>query len=145
MEQNPFQEACTCSAEVHCHVRKWLSLVPTAGESNTGQIFIDCFKIQLLCPHPHLGFTKILFSFKQAPWPESASELYLPSDRRLSVKLVPTFAERGVSRSQHDGCLRPYSRFSRPKPLLFLPSSSLNVFTKLRGLRSRPTTYQKIW
>jgi CBS-domain-containing membrane protein len=26
---------------------------------------------------------------------ESASELYRPSDRRLSAKLVPTFADRG--------------------------------------------------
>jgi hypothetical protein len=26
--------------------------------------------------------------------PESASELYRPSDRRLSAKLVPTFADR---------------------------------------------------
>jgi hypothetical protein len=32
---------------------------------------------------------------KQTPWPESASELYRPSDRRLSAKLVPTFADRG--------------------------------------------------
>jgi hypothetical protein len=31
---------------------------------------------------------------KQTPWPESASELCLPSDRRLSTKLVPTFADR---------------------------------------------------
>jgi hypothetical protein len=44
---------------------------------------------------------------KQTPWPESASELYRPSDRRLSAKLVPTFADRGVSRSQRGGCLRP--------------------------------------
>jgi hypothetical protein len=29
------------------------------------------------------------------PWLESASELYRPSVRRLSVMLVPTFAERG--------------------------------------------------
>jgi hypothetical protein len=29
------------------------------------------------------------------PWPESASELYRPSDRRLSAKLVPTFADIG--------------------------------------------------
>jgi hypothetical protein len=29
------------------------------------------------------------------PWPESAGELYLPSDRRLSAKLVPTYVERG--------------------------------------------------
>jgi hypothetical protein len=28
-------------------------------------------------------------------WYESASELYRPSDRRLSEKLVPTFADRG--------------------------------------------------
>jgi hypothetical protein len=39
----------------------------------------------------------LLFSFKLAvnPWPESASELYWPSDRCMSVKLVPTFVERG--------------------------------------------------
>jgi hypothetical protein len=29
------------------------------------------------------------------PWPESASELHRPSDRRLSAKLVLTFADRG--------------------------------------------------
>jgi hypothetical protein len=32
---------------------------------------------------------------KQAPWPEPASELYRLSDRHLSAKLVPTFADRG--------------------------------------------------
>jgi hypothetical protein len=31
---------------------------------------------------------------KETPWPESASELYRPSDRRLSAKLVPTLADR---------------------------------------------------
>jgi hypothetical protein len=36
-------------------------------------------------------------------WPESASELYWPSDRRLSVKLAPAFADRGVSISQRGG------------------------------------------
>jgi hypothetical protein len=44
---------------------------------------------------------------KQTPWPESSSELYRPSDRRLSAKLVPTFADRGVPRGQRDGSLRP--------------------------------------
>jgi hypothetical protein len=29
------------------------------------------------------------------PWPESASELYRPSDGRLSAKLVLKFADRG--------------------------------------------------
>jgi hypothetical protein len=32
---------------------------------------------------------------KQTPWPQSASELYRPSDRRFSAKLAPTFADRG--------------------------------------------------
>jgi hypothetical protein len=32
---------------------------------------------------------------KQTPWSESTSELYHPSDRRLSAKLVPTFEGRG--------------------------------------------------
>jgi hypothetical protein len=32
---------------------------------------------------------------KKPPWPESASELYRPSDRRLLEKLVPVFADRG--------------------------------------------------
>jgi hypothetical protein len=29
------------------------------------------------------------------PWPVSASELYRPSNRRLSAKLVSTFADKG--------------------------------------------------
>jgi hypothetical protein len=32
---------------------------------------------------------------KKAPWPESASEVYRPSDLRLLAKLVPTFADTG--------------------------------------------------
>jgi hypothetical protein len=32
---------------------------------------------------------------KRSAWPESAHKLYVPSDRRLSAKLVPTFADRG--------------------------------------------------
>jgi hypothetical protein len=32
---------------------------------------------------------------KQTPWSLSASELYRPSDRCMSAKLVPTFADRG--------------------------------------------------
>jgi hypothetical protein len=31
----------------------------------------------------------------ETPWPEPASKLYLPSDRRLSAKLVPNCADRG--------------------------------------------------
>jgi CBS-domain-containing membrane protein len=32
---------------------------------------------------------------KQTPWSESASELYRPSDRRFSAKLLTTFADKG--------------------------------------------------
>jgi hypothetical protein len=31
------------------------------------------------------------------PWPESTSELYRPSDRRLSAKLASTFADKGTT------------------------------------------------
>jgi hypothetical protein len=50
-----------------------------------------------------------------------------------------------VPRGQRDGSLRPYSRISRPEPLLLLPSSSSIVLTTLSGPRSRITTSQKIW
>jgi hypothetical protein len=87
---------------------------------------------------------KILIN-KKAPWPECARELFRPSDRRLSAKLVPTLADRGcnvVSVTDH------YGRnlgFSRPQPLLFLSSSSSIVLTRLSGPRSRPINSQKIW
>jgi hypothetical protein len=42
-----------------------------------------------------LGQAEILNNKKQTPFPESANELYRPSDRRLSANLVPTFADRG--------------------------------------------------
>jgi hypothetical protein len=37
----------------------------------------------------------IILCTLKTPWPESASELYRPRDRRLSAKLVLTFADRG--------------------------------------------------
>jgi hypothetical protein len=38
---------------------------------------------------------------KKNPWPEAASELYRPSDRRLLVKLAPAFADK-----KYDKCNR---------------------------------------
>jgi hypothetical protein len=84
------------------------------------------------------------WAFAQAAAAATASELYRPRYRRLSAKLVSTFADRGVSRSQRCGSLRPYSRFPRPEPLFFLSSSSSIVLTRLSGPRSRPTTSQII-
>jgi hypothetical protein len=80
-----------------------------------------------------------------SPWPESASELYRPSDHRLSVNCVPTFADKECHVVR---VTDPYGRilgFSRPEPLLFLPSSSSIVLTRLSGSPSIPTTTQKIW
>jgi hypothetical protein len=37
------------------------------------------------------------------PWPESVNEFYRPNDRTLSEKLVPSFEDRGVSRSERGG------------------------------------------
>jgi hypothetical protein len=50
-----------------------------------------------------------------------------------------------VSGGQRDWSPLPYSRISRPDPLLFLSSSSSVVVTRLSGPRSRRTTSQKIW
>jgi hypothetical protein len=50
------------------------------------------------------------------------------------------FSGQRLSRGQRNGSPQTYSRFSRPEPLLFLPSSSSIVLTRLSGPRSRPTT-----
>jgi hypothetical protein len=42
-----------------------------------------------------------------------------PIDHRLSAKLVSTFADRVCRVASGTRSLRPYSRFSRPEPLLF--------------------------
>jgi hypothetical protein len=68
----------------------------------------------------------------------SARELYRPSDRRLSAKLVPTFADRWY---YVVNMTNPYANilgFSSPEPILFLPSSSSVVLTRLSGPRFRP-------
>jgi hypothetical protein len=66
---------------------------------------------------------------RQTPWPESASEHYRPSDRRLSAKLVSIFADRGccvVSTTD------PYSRI-----LGFLDRSRYLFFRVVSQLYSR--------
>jgi hypothetical protein len=73
-----------------------------------------------------------------------AKYTYSPRDSRLSANLVPTFTDRRVTRDQHVVSLRPYSRPSRPEPLLFLSSSSSVVLMRLSGHRSRPSTSFKM-
>jgi hypothetical protein len=51
--------------------------------------------IEALCHKPEgRGFQTVLLNSERLT--QSASELYRPSDRRLSAKLVQTFADRGV-------------------------------------------------
>jgi hypothetical protein len=93
---------------------------------------------------PDFGSSSVIFSvvvfavasIKKTPWAESASELYRPSDRRLSAKLVPTFADRGchvVSVTNPYGRIlgfldrRRYFFFQVPDPLLWKSGSSHSV------------------
>jgi hypothetical protein len=46
-----------------------------------------------------------------------------------------------VSRGQRDESLWPYSRISRPEPLLILPSSSSVALTRLSGPRPDPLLF----
>jgi hypothetical protein len=78
---------------------------------------------------------------QRTPWSESASELYRQSDRCFSEKLMPTFADRECHVASMT-FLRPYSRFSKPEPLLFLSSSFSIVLTRLSGPCFRLTTSQ---
>jgi hypothetical protein len=41
-----------------------------------------------------LNPVSLSLSLSLSPWPESASELHRPSDRRLSAKLAPNFADK---------------------------------------------------
>jgi hypothetical protein len=60
--------------------------------------------------------------------------------RRLSAKLVPTFADRGCHVVSAPDPYGRYYRFSRPEPLLFHSISSSIILTRLS---SRPTTLRK--
>jgi hypothetical protein len=81
---------------------------------------------------------------KQTPWPESASELFRPSEGSLSVKLAPTFADRGVSRSQHGGSPTAVISDFYSGAASFSSKQLLSCTHGPSGPRSRPTTSQKI-
>jgi hypothetical protein len=71
---------------------------------------------------------------KKTLWPEPASELYPPIDRRMSAKLLPTFVNRGccvVSTTD------PYGRILGfldhvPEPLLLRKSGSAGNRTNIK-------------
>ena len=65
---------------------------------------MGCHPVAVVIMHVH----KYEIKNKQTPWPQSARELYQQSGRRRSAELVPTFADRGVSRGQRNGSLQPF-------------------------------------
>jgi hypothetical protein len=70
---------------------------------------------------------------------------YRPDDRRLSAKLMPTFADRGY---RVVSATDPHGRifgFLDPEPLLFHSSSFLIILTRLSEPRSKSNISQKIW
>jgi hypothetical protein len=72
----------------------------------------------------------LMMSLNEVRGLQSASELSRTSDRRLSVKVVPNFANKRFLWSTSMDPLRPYSLFSIPEPLLFLSSSSYELADK---------------
>jgi hypothetical protein len=65
-------------------------------------------------------------SVYKTPWSESASELYRPSGRRLSAKLVPTFADRGCHVvSLTDPCGRVLGFLDRSRYFFFQTAPQL--------------------
>jgi hypothetical protein len=81
---------------VSCQLSPWIPpiRIPTLHPLKLFMLFIPEF---LNRSHEtwyiHMFHAEII-STKKNPWPESASEVYRPSDRRLSATLVPTFADR---------------------------------------------------
>jgi hypothetical protein len=107
--------------------------------------------------------TKLKTKLNQTPWPEFANELYRPRDRRLSAKLMPTFAYRGchmVSMTDPYGRILDFldrssylfshvasQLYSRgwvhpvPDPLLFRKPGSAENRTRTSGSVARYSDY----
>jgi hypothetical protein len=90
----------------------------------------NLFRSCVVCLHPN-GLSNSVSSliFCMFGKYQSASELYRPIDRRLSARLLPSFADRRCHVVCEMDPLRPYSLSSRPEPLFFLSSSSSIVLT----------------
>jgi hypothetical protein len=67
----------------------------------------SCNRISHIFAFPLQILRSLITRLKKTLWSESASELYRPRDRRLSAKLLPTFADRGC---HVVGVTDPYGR-----------------------------------
>jgi hypothetical protein len=72
---------------------------PVSNPISTPSIYTEMFLYFLPSPLKWRNISNqakaASFYIKKTPWLESASELYRPSDHRLSVKWLPTLADRG--------------------------------------------------
>jgi hypothetical protein len=129
---NFFMTFSNLKPKFHYAENQYITILSRSKSSNQNSVCfscVACWNQQILLPHNrgsslltpnhavHL-FQVMEHSLtnKQTPWSESASELYRPSDRRLSAKWLPTFADKGC---HVVSVMDPYSRFSRQEPLLF--------------------------
>jgi hypothetical protein len=83
---------------------------------------------------------------------KTTNSVALVRDRSIATERPPLVGEGSanfwgwrVLRGKRNGSPWPYSRLSRPEPLLYLPSSSSIVLTRLSGHSSISTTSQKMW
>jgi hypothetical protein len=95
------QSACWATGNCRIFIR-YVSVI-------TARKYINIVWVAMLCYEYVLFLLEsVLYKKKKLPWSESTSELYRPSDRRLSAKWLPTFADKGshvVSVADPYGCI----------------------------------------
>jgi hypothetical protein len=95
-------------------------------------------------------FTLVYEQNGTTPWDWlTNNSVALVRERTISTERLPLVDEVSANlcgyRVVAADPLRPYSRISRPEPLLFLWSSSSIILTRLSWPCSWPTTLHKIW
>jgi hypothetical protein len=150
-----------CSAE---HIsRIWLPLladvqhIPDGSSGNDVSLkFMTyswmCWRLSHKFTSPlYLHFAHILefpLPFPKSTWVDRISSdiprAIYTNRAALVGEVSANVCGKRVPRRQRDGSLRPYSRLSRPEPLMFLQSCSSVVLTSLSEPCSRATTSQKI-
>jgi hypothetical protein len=113
----------------HCH-HHHLLLLPVRCQAMWPVMF-TCHLINRMKTNIPWVYVKAKKQTKQTSWPESASELCRPSDRRLPAKLVPTFADRGCHVvSVTDLCGHILGFLGRSRYFLFQAAPQLHPWSR---------------
>jgi hypothetical protein len=116
----------------HSNSRVFITPVSYSGNPDTGR---PEWSTSWFSQSLYAYVSIVLFSPRCTPW------LTYHSERPLLVgEVSANFCGYMMPRGQCDGSLRPYSRFSRPEPILFLSSSWSVVLTRMSGTRFRSAT-----